>query len=99
MNTMAIVSELADSGILAVGSVLVTLPHSQPAMAEDDDAHVVAYEAVCYCSACCGGWTDEDEARYQADARAIEAWNDAVASGTLPDGYSSLEDFGYVGAA
>jgi hypothetical protein len=96
MNTMAMATELADSGIHAVGSVLTTVDVFAP-LVDDEDAHVLAYEAVCLCSACCGGWTDEDEARYQADARAIDRYNDAVANGTLPDGFSSLEDFGYVG--
>jgi len=65
MNTMAIVSELADSGIDAVGSALTELPHWEP-IGDDHDAHVVAYEDMlmaldqeCRCCCCTGECRDE----------------------------------------
>lgn len=92
MNTMAMASELADAGIDARGSRLVEAPHTAPLMGEDDDAHVVAEEA--HWRSWEPEYSEEDRAR---DEAAVAAWDHAVATGTLPDGASSLEDFGYVG--
>jgi hypothetical protein len=101
MNTMAIVSELADSGILAVGSTLTEIAIWAPLL-NDEDAHVAAYEAdlrECHCGDC---RYDRRRAQTPSERRqdefAMASWQRAVAEGTLPDGYSSLEDYGYVGA-
>ena len=37
--------------------------------------------------------------RAERDRAALALWDAHVAAGTLPDGASSLEDFGYVGSA
>lgn len=69
MNTMAIVSELADSGILAVGSTLTEMPHWQP-LVDDEDAHVVAFEEdlqECRCCCCTGECRGQSEDEYYDD--------------------------------
>jgi hypothetical protein len=46
MNTMSLVSVFADSGLVAVGNVVVSLVIVEPMIGEDEDSHVAVFEGA-----------------------------------------------------
>jgi hypothetical protein len=46
MNTMSLVSALADSGLVAIGNVVVSLVIVEPMIGEDEDSHVAVFEGA-----------------------------------------------------
>ncbi len=67
MNTMSILSALSDSGLVAIGNVVIPVVVVDVMMGEDDDSHVALFDATdrwydMYDCDCCGGYDWEESA-------------------------------------